>query len=180
MSYFLTRWYVCLLIYLLLLTLLHMCPFPLLCLPPPKSGRYPLAFTTPLSVSMSYVCARACMFFDYFLPVAPTPFPSEICQSVPCTRGDPPKLNLFIKMCVLILTCLNFSHLQIVVIWCNTAIETFFHWSKQFLNLSVLMPFSASAVFCFTSSTSTKCFLLRTFFFIQGNKKKLFGVRSGK
>ena len=55
--------------------------------------------------------------------------------------------------------------------------DVFFHCSKQFLNLSVSMPFSASAIFCFTSSTLAKCFPLRTFF-ILGNKKKLFGVRS--
>ena len=48
-----------------------------------------------------------------------------------------------------------------------------FHHSKQFLDLnsSILMPFSAFAVFCFTSSTLAKCFPLRTFF-IWGNKPK--------
>ena len=45
-----------------------------------------------------------------------------------------------------------------------------FSTSKQFLNLSILIPFTASAIFCFTSSTSAKCFSLRTFF-IQGNKQ---------
>ena len=48
----------------------------------------------------------------------------------------------------------------------------FLHCSKQFLNLSILVPFSASAVFCFTSSTSAKHFLLRNCF-IWGNKKSL-------
>ena len=48
----------------------------------------------------------------------------------------------------------------------------FFHSSKEFLNSSILMPFCASAVFCFTSSTSAKLFLLRTFF-IRGNNKKV-------
>ena len=43
--------------------------------------------------------------------------------------------------------------------------------SKQFLNSLILMPFSASVIFCFTSSTSAKHFPLRTFF-IWGNKKK--------
>ena len=47
--------------------------------------------------------------------------------------------------------------------WCNTPVEIFFHHSKQFLNSSVLMSFSASAIFCFTSFTSAKCFPLRTF-----------------
>ena len=48
--------------------------------------------------------------------------------------------------------------------------RSFLHRSKQFLN-SILMPFSASAVFCFTSSISAKHFHLRTFL-IQGNKKR--------
>ena len=39
----------------------------------------------------------------------------------------------------------------------------FFHGSKQVLNSSIWMPFWASAIFCFTSSTLAKCFLLRTF-----------------
>ena len=47
----------------------------------------------------------------------------------------------------------------------------FFSPAQKFLNSSILMPFSASAIFCFTSSTSTKCFPLKTFF-IQGNKKR--------
>ena len=47
----------------------------------------------------------------------------------------------------------------------------FFHCPKQFLNSSILMPFSASAFFYFISSTSAKPFPLRTFF-IQGNNKK--------
>ena len=50
-------------------------------------------------------------------------------------------------------------------------LRCFFHCSKQFLNLSILMSFSASAVFCFASSTSAKHSPLMTFF-IQGNKQK--------
>ena len=46
---------------------------------------------------------------------------------------------------------------------------------KEFLNSSILMPFSVSVVFCFTSSTA-KCFPLRSFF-IQGKKKKSLRVR---
>ena len=50
----------------------------------------------------------------------------------------------------------------------------FSHGSKQFLNSSILMPFSASAIVClfvcFTSSTSAKHFPLRTLL-IQGNKQ---------
>ena len=48
----------------------------------------------------------------------------------------------------------------------------FFHCSKQFLNSSILMPFRASAIFCFASSTSAKCFPLRTFF-IWGKNSRL-------
>ena len=53
-----------------------------------------------------------------------------------------------------------------------------FYWSKQFLNSSNLIPFGASAVFCFISSMSAKYFPLRTFF-IQENKqtKKSLKVR---
>ena len=40
----------------------------------------------------------------------------------------------------------------------------FFYCWKQFLNSSILMPFSASAIFYFTSSTLAKHFRLRTFF----------------
>ena len=55
----------------------------------------------------------------------------------------------------------------------------FFHCSKQVLNSLILMPFTASAVFSFTSSTWVKYFPLRTFF-LQGNKKELLGERSGE
>ena len=46
----------------------------------------------------------------------------------------------------------------------------FFHCSKQFLNSSILMPFSTSAVFCFISSTLAKRFHSKAFS-IQVNKK---------
>ena len=84
-----------------------------------------------------------------------------------------PKINqeFTYKNCVFILTCLNFSHLQSTLhLMQYTYRDTFFHCSKQFLNSSILIPFSASAVFCFTSTTLAKHFPLRTFF-IQGNKK---------
>ena len=84
----------------------------------------------------------------------------------------PAKQNLFIKNCVFILTHLISVAFQVFSIWCNTPVETFFHCSKQCLNSSISMPFSASAVFCFTSSTSAKCFPLRKFF-IRGKQKKV-------
>ena len=56
--------------------------------------------------------------------------------------------NLFIKNCVLILTCGNFSQLQSPLHLMQYAHrEVFSHCSKQRLKLSILMPFSASAVF---------------------------------
>ena len=62
---------------------------------------------------------------------------------------------------------------------CSTPLRLFSHRSKRFLNSSILMPFSAPAVFCFTSSTSAKHFPLRTFF-IQGNQDVLLRARLGE
>ena len=46
----------------------------------------------------------------------------------------------------------------------------FLHCSKQFLNSSISIFFSASAVFCFISSTLAKYFPLRTLFSYRGRK----------
>ena len=87
-------------------------------------------------------------------------------------RGMPPKQTLLIKNCVLFLTCLNFRHLpSTLYLMQYTYRDIIFHCSKQFLNSSVLMPFSASAIFCFSSSSSGKHFPLMNLF-IQGNKQK--------
>ena len=82
--------------------------------------------------------------------------------------------NLFMKNCICILPCLNFNHLQSTLHWCNTPIETVFPLLKRVLNSLILMPFSAYAIFCFTSSTLAKHLPLKTFF-IWGNKKKVTG-----
>ena len=82
--------------------------------------------------------------------------------------------SLLIKNCVFILTCLNFNHLQSTLHLMKYSYRDFFALLKTVLNLSILMPFSASAVFCFTYSTSVKYFPLRTFL-IQKNKKGLSG-----
>ena len=50
---------------------------------------------------------------------------------------------------------------------------------KQFWNSSILMPFGASVVFCFTSATSAKFFPLRTFFTQVNKPKKSLGVILG-
>ena len=56
----------------------------------------------------------------------------------------------------------------------STAQSSF--WTFQFWCLLVLLPF-----FCFTSSTSTKCFPLRTFFHPgKQQQKKSLGERSGE
>ena len=70
-----------------------------------------------------------------------------------------------------ILTCFNFSHLQSTLhLMQYTYWDVYFHCSKQFLNLSILMPFSASAIFLLPLPR----FSWRTFF-IQGNKKSRWG-----
>ena len=50
-------------------------------------------------------------------------------------------------------------------------LRCFFHCSKRFLNLLIWVPFSASAVFCFTSSTLAKCFPLKTSFHLGKQKE---------
>ena len=61
-------------------------------------------------------------------------------------REEPPKTqNLFIKICIYSYM-LNFSHLQSTLhLMQYTYGDFFLHCSKQFLNLSILMPFSATA-----------------------------------
>ena len=89
--------------------------------------------------------------------------------------------NLFIKNCVFILTCLNFSHLQSTLhLMQYTYQGIFFHCSKQFLNSLILMPFTASAFFClFVSTLPHQQNISPEDFFLPGetNKKKSLGVR---
>ena len=56
--------------------------------------------------------------------------------------GNPKKAqNWFIKSCVFILTCLNFSTLQNLLHWVQqTYRDGFSHCSRQFLDSSILMP----------------------------------------
>ena len=87
-------------------------------------------------------------------------------------EGIPKHWNLFIKNCVFILTCLNFSHLQSTLHLMQYTYRDIFptarnsYWTHRFWCCSVLLQF-----FCFTSSTWAKCLPLRTFF-IRGNNKK--------
>ena len=61
----------------------------------------------------------------------------------------------------------------------------FSHCSKQFLNSSILMPFSASVfcfvLFCFLSLFHiSKTFPFKDFFHLGKEKKKLLGLRLGE
>ena len=75
-------------------------------------------------------------------------------------KERPKKQNLLIKMCIL--TRLNWSHLQSAPHWTHYTCQDVFRTAFELVN------FDASAVFCFTFSTSAKCFLSRTFS-TQGN-----------
>ena len=60
--------------------------------------------------------------------------------------GGPQNLEFLYKNCVFILICLNFSNPQSTFHLIQyTYLDIFFHYLKQFLNLSILMPFSATA-----------------------------------
>ena len=73
-------------------------------------------------------------------------------------RGNPPKLECIYKRLYIysymfkLQSPSKYSPFDAINLF-----ETFFPLLKQFLNLSILIPFSASAIF-FTSSTSAKCF----------------------
>ena len=85
-------------------------------------------------------------------------------------EGGPPKTwNLFIKNCVCILTCLNFSHLQSTLCLMQYTYQDDFSTAHKLLNMSILMPFSVSAVFSHLFHIS-KMFPFE-YFFIQGNKR---------
>ena len=69
-------------------------------------------------------------------------------------EGDPKHQNPFIKNCVLLLTCLNSSHLQSGLHWMQyTYRDGFSTAPNSFWTSLILVSFSASDVFCFTSSS---------------------------
>ena len=81
------------------------------------------------------------------------------------TQGGPPQ-NKFIykKLCIYSYTFKfqspsKYPPFDAIHLW-----RHFLHCTKQFLNSSILMPFSVTAVFGVTSFTLAKCFPLRTFF----------------
>ena len=89
------------------------------------------------------------------------------------TKGTPAKLKfLYRKLCIYF----NMFKLHSLSKYCPfdaiPLLRCFSHCSEQFLNSLILMLFSASAIFCFSSSTSAKHVPLRPFF-IQGNKKEV-------
>ena len=75
------------------------------------------------------------------------------------TRGTPKNPEFIYKKLCIYSNMFKPVTFKVLPIWCNMPTETVFHCSKQFLNLSILMPFSAPAVFCSTSSTLAKCFI---------------------
>ena len=88
-------------------------------------------------------------------------------------RGDPKMQFIYKKLCIYSYTFKlqspsKYSSFDAIHPW-----SSFLHCSKQFLNMLILMLFSDSAVFCFTSSTSAKCFHLRTFFIRETKKSPL-------
>ena len=86
-------------------------------------------------------------------------------SSSSCIRGDPPKKqNLLIKDCVFIVTCLNFSHLPSTPFDAVHLSRCFFHCSKQFLNLLILMPLVLLLFFLFHFLYICKMFSLEEFF----------------
>ena len=76
------------------------------------------------------------------------------------------------KTCVFVLTCLNFSHLQSTLHPMQYTPRDFLATAQNSFELMILMPFNASALFCFISSTLANHFPLRTFF-IWGNEKNV-------
>ena len=88
----------------------------------------------------------------------------------------PPQFNY--KNCVVILTFKLQSPSKYSPFDAIHLFRRFFHCSEKFLNL-ILMPCSAFAIFCFTSSTLAKRFPLRTFHLGKPKQKSL-GERSGE
>ena len=73
-------------------------------------------------------------------------------QELHYTRRDPKNQNLFIKNCVFILTCLNFSHLRNTLrlmqdsYWDHVSTAQHSVWTCQFWGFSVLLPFFVSSL----------------------------------
>ena len=81
--------------------------------------------------------------------------------------GNPKTWKLFIKYCVFVLTCFKLQspskHSPFDAVPLG---RHFFHCLKQFLNLSILMPFSASAAFFYHLCHIGKTFPFEEFVFI--------------
>ena len=87
-------------------------------------------------------------------------------------RGAPKTQNLFIKILHIYSYMFKFQspskYSQFDAIH---LLRCFFHCLKQYFNLQILMPFNASTIFCFTSSTLAKHFPLRTSFHPENKQK---------
>ena len=117
-----------------------------------------LLLCRPALNPLSYTSQGKNFFFTYSMSII------GLCKL--SMRQNLPKWNLFIKkLCIhsymfKLQSPSKYSPFDAIHI-----LRLFFPLLKQFLNTSLLMPFIASAIFCFTSSTFAKYFRLRTFSF---------------
>ena len=127
-----------------------------------------LSYSTFLSISLE-VAYTFSTLSDY--PSATLPYQSDAYLHfyLPLWGGPPNTQNWFVKNCVLILTCINFSHLQSTPHWTHLS-RRFPHCSKELLSSSILMPFSASAIFSFHLFHIGKTFPFEDFFHQGGQK----------
>ena len=90
------------------------------------------------------------------------------------------KWNLFIKNCVFIPTCLNFSLLQSALYLMHYTYQDFLPLLRTVSNSSILKPFRASAFFLFYFFHIGKNIFLWGQFLSGGNQKKVTRVEIGR
>ena len=91
-------------------------------------------------------------------------------------QGDSPQMEfIYKKLCIYSSTFKRQSPPECSPSDAVPLVRRASHRSHQSLNSSILMPGSASAIFCFTSSTSAKRFPLRTFSSRETKKKITLG-----
>ena len=96
-------------------------------------------------------------------------------------RGDPPKMKfIYKKLCIYSHVFKLQSPSKYSPFDATQLQKCFLHCSKQFLNLLILMPFSASAIFLFHFFHMSKAFPFEDFFSSGEAKKKLLRARLGE
>ena len=137
---------------------------------------------------MSPQICWACCFTSSlnFLPPCPYSSVSSFCyfslSVLFCTAhsqhtwGHTKTRNLFVRMVYLLLHVQIPATFSVLSVWRSILIEMFVRLLKRVFELDfvllVLRDFSDSAVFCFTSSISTKCFPFRAFLHLGKQTKK--------